>query len=235
MRKATKSAPSTAERCPTCGEKIWPPGFDNCSACGAKEWGKPAPSPAEAVTCNCDRRRHGFLHQESCPKNSPASPAERMDDAEFERICANVVMLIPPITLVEKYRDEIRCRPQDDTKLIAEARRARESEAALRAESILPEMQAAQFGENVAEAKFKKAEEENERLATWGAAEQGAHLSWKASSHAAEARVKELLKIIEDAPHGGNCAGFPPRIIGGKWDTTACDCWKAAAALKEKP
>jgi hypothetical protein len=52
MKKATKSAPSTAEWCPTCGEKIWPPGFDNCSACGAKEWGKPAPSPAE----RCDVR-----------------------------------------------------------------------------------------------------------------------------------------------------------------------------------
>ena len=206
-----KAAPSPAERCDV-RVKI-DGGWPSCTLPAGHPLPHSVPGPkpeaaseAPAERC-CETDRLGGAIPDA------PSPAERMDDAEFERICANVVMLIPPITLVEKYRDEIRCRPQDDTKLIAEARRARQSEAALRAESILPEMQAAQFGENVAEAKFKKAEEENERLATWGAAEQGAHLSWKASSHAAEACVKELLKIIEDAPHGGNCAGFPPHAL----------------------
>ena len=81
-----------------------------------------------------------------------------------------------------------------------------------------------------ARAALAKAEEENERLATWGAAEQGAHLSWKASSHAAEACVKELLKIIEDAPHGGNCAGFPPHAL-----SEASGTQRPATARKSPP
>ena len=157
-----KAAPSPAERCDV-RVKI-DGGWPSCTLPAGHPLPHSVPGPkpeaaseAPAERC-CETDRLGGAIPDA------PSPAERMDDAEFERICANVVMLIPPITLVEKYRDEIRCRPQDDTKLIAEARRARQSEAALRAESILPEMQAAQFGENVAEAKLKKAEEENKRL-----------------------------------------------------------------------
>lgn len=36
-----------------------------------------------------------------------------------------------------------------------------------------------------------------------------------------------LKKIIDKAPHSGNCKGFPPTFIDGKWDTSNCDCWKS--------
>lgn len=52
----------------------------------------------------------------------------------------------------------------------------------------------------------------------------------EARADAAEAERDALRRIVEEeGPHGSNCAVFQPRFIGGKWDTSACDCWKAKA------
>jgi len=50
--------------------------------------------------------------------------------------------------------------------------------------------------------------------------------TWKARAEAAEARVKELERAIEDAPHGDNCAIFAD-WDGGIGGDTKCDCWKS--------
>jgi hypothetical protein len=109
---------------------------------------KPAPSPAERCACGHVKGNHatgrGMCYSVGghcqCltfaprPEAASEASAKRMDDAEFERLAEELVMLIPPVTLVEKYRDTIHVRPQADTKIIAEARRARESEERLETE-----------------------------------------------------------------------------------------------------
>jgi hypothetical protein len=98
---------------------------------------------------------------------------------------------------------------------------------------------------DAAEAKLKKAEEERDEAQR---AKYGTPYSCEACDlaeeqrDAAEAHIETLEKIIGDAPHGTPCHSQKARCKKpdnhrGKCQGALgpCDCWKAAAALKEKP
>jgi hypothetical protein len=86
---------------------------------------------------------------------------------------------------------------------------------------------------DAAEAKLKKAETEIQRLAR-------AHIKSDDGWADAGERVEELEKIIDDAPHADVCHMSYARDFGGDHRELkdhrcpGCDCWKDAAALKEK-
>src|ERR1035438_7735419 len=80
----------------------------------------------------------GIPHRMGCPDvDNPeaAMPAERMDDAEFERLCLEIVGNYQPVRVHE---------------FIAEARRARESEAGKFWDTLNGKVIAEQEAENAA-------------------------------------------------------------------------------------
>ena len=144
-----------------------------------------------------------------------ATPAERMDDAEFERLNKQ-----PFGYFVADVWAEARRARAEEARLDADIERSAESRNRLIDDY---------------EAKLKKANEgdvQRVRDITKFATERDDAneecIVLRGILEKNDATIERLEKAIEDAPHGYGCSTRNPGLLG----SLPCDCWKSKAALR---